>query len=90
MKSQNFEFSSSHAIDKRLDDAHEFYFNILDLEEQPLFISDEATIFDISSNSEESLIEKCFVYYRVKLTREQLTFPFWQVLDLLRKNHNHN
>jgi len=84
MKNQNFELASSDEINIRLNDAHEFYFNILDPEEQPFFVSDEASIFDISSDSEEYLIKKCFDYYGVKLTCEQLTLPFWQVLDLLK------
>jgi hypothetical protein len=56
-------------------------------DEEPLFISDEATVWDISfSATEDELIDRCFIYYGVHLRAEELKQPLPRLLrDLNRR-----
>jgi hypothetical protein len=61
--------------------ALEFFANILAPDEEPAFVSDEATLLDVSLAPEEELIEKINGYYGRQLTRSDLRRSFWLLLE---------
>lgn len=52
-------------------------------DEDPIFIGDEATMFDVSLASAEELIVRCRDYYGVRLAITELSRPLWQLLPEL-------
>lgn len=52
-------------------------------DEPPLFISDEATLLDVSMASPEELIKRCAAHYRTSVSKEDLRRPLWQLLPEL-------
>jgi hypothetical protein len=60
--------------------AEEFYESILRPEEEPGFVSDEASLLDISLAPEELLIEKIKSHYGKTVTRFDLRRSFWSLL----------
>ena len=84
------EFSSDEQIRKIPALAHEFFEHVLDGEE-PFFVSDEATVWDVSMASPEELIRKCSEYAGKPVSLEDLKQPLWKLLPQLsatRKNHS--
>ena len=49
-------------------------------DEPPLFISDEATLLDVSMASPEELAKRCAEYYKTSVSIEDLRRPLWQLL----------
>jgi hypothetical protein len=57
-------------------------------DEEPIFISDEATIFDISMSSPEELLDRIYRYYGVHISQADLSLPLWRLLreiDAMRR-----
>jgi hypothetical protein len=49
-------------------------------DESPIFISDEATIWDISMTPADELMKRCSAYYGVPVSPEDLNRPLWQLI----------
>jgi len=84
------EFSSDEQIRKIPALAQEFFEHVLDGEE-PFFVSDEATVWDVSMASPEQLIRKCSEYAGQPVSLEDLNQPLWKLLHQLsatRKSHS--
>ena len=60
--------------------AQEFYVNILEEGDEPGFVSDEASVFDVSSSEPAYLQQQCLRYYGVELKLAELKQPFWRLL----------
>jgi hypothetical protein len=86
MGSKQFELGPNREMDQRRAQAAEFYEAALDPEEQPFFVSDEATPYDIYAGDERKLIERCKQHYGIELRREHFSLPIWQLLDHLARN----
>jgi hypothetical protein len=54
-------------------------------DEEPAFVSDEATVWDISLSSEDELISRCFSHYGVQLRAEDLKLPLSRLLPVLKR-----
>ncbi len=76
------EFSKDHEMQKVSEEAKEFFKNIL-YDEEPLFVSDEATIWDVSMSTADELLERCSKYYGRSLSIEDLEQPLWSLLRKL-------
>ena len=59
--------------------ATEFSKNILD-DEEPLFISDEATVLDISAAEPEELLSRISSYYGSTISVADLKQPLWKLI----------
>lgn len=77
------EFSSDDEVRKIHVLIEELVRNVLDGEE-PFFISNEATIYDVSMASPEGLRQRCSDYYGRPVSLEDLNQPLWQLLRQLR------
>ncbi|MGA2904076.1 MAG: hypothetical protein ABSD98_09610 [Candidatus Korobacteraceae bacterium] len=78
------EFASDTETRRLSAEAREFFEKIL-WDEQPVFVSDEATVFDISTTGPEVLSERCLRYYGTTLSAQDLAQPFWRVLRQLNE-----
>ena len=83
MKNIKFQSSSDTEIQKRGKLVQEFLEKIISIEERPLFVSDDATIFDICTDDERSLIASIANSYEVHLSSQQLQLKVWQLIDIL-------
>lgn len=54
-------------------------------DEAPIFVSDEATILDVSLAPPEELQKRCSAYYRTAVTLDDLRRPLWQLLPELER-----
>jgi hypothetical protein len=66
--------------------AQQFYAKVL-YDEEPAFVSDEATIWDISLASGDDLIERCKKAYGKDISLRDLSQPVWKLLQVLNENH---
>jgi hypothetical protein len=80
-----FDTASAIEIEKRSAQAKEFLDAVLDPEERPQLVSDEATLLDISSDDEAELSARCRQHYGVGLEPSDFRLPLWQLLDRLEK-----
>ncbi|MBI3658557.1 MAG: hypothetical protein HY232_19305 [Acidobacteria bacterium] len=76
------EFSSAVEIGKIPELVQEFFQHVL-YGEEPVFISDEATIWDVSMSTTEELIKRCSEYYGTTISLEDFNQPLWQLLRQL-------
>jgi hypothetical protein len=52
-------------------------------DEHPLFVSDEATIFDVSTSTATDLLGRLSGYYRKPVSPDDLKLPLWKLLRQL-------
>jgi len=64
--------------------AREFFEYVIS-DEEPIFVSDEATIWDVSMARREELLKACSNYYRVSVSMEDLNLPLWELISSLDK-----
>lgn len=62
---------------------YEFFEHVL-YDEQPIFVSDEANVFDVSTLEPEELGKRCAEYYGACVSVEDLKLPLWQLVGRLR------
>jgi hypothetical protein len=63
--------------------AEEFYLAVLRDDEEPLFVSDEATLFDVWSGDMNEVLSRCKDRYGVPVSLEDARQPFWKLLIML-------
>jgi hypothetical protein len=73
------EFSSSAEMGKIQDLADDFFQHVLH-DEKPLFVSDEATIWDVSTSLAPDLIIRLYQHYQKAVTMDDLKQPLWKLL----------
>ena len=78
--------ASSIEMEKRIKVAKEFYHAILDPEEIPYIVTDDATLYAIYIGDEVEVINKIKKKYQVEISLPHFKMPFWKLLDLLEKN----
>jgi hypothetical protein len=67
--------------------AQEFFENVL-FDEESLYVSDEATIFDVSLASPDELAKRCSAYYRTQVSTGDLRQPLWRLIrELSERRH---
>ena len=77
-------FSSYIEIYKISELTQEFFQHVL-YDEEPLLISDEATIWDVSMSSAEELIARISRYYRKPVSVTDLAQPLWKLIRQLNE-----
>lgn len=63
--------------------AKHFYRTVLDPEEIPILVTDDATLYDIFLGDDKTLIDKVWEVYEVRIDKEHFKIPFWEFLDYL-------
>jgi hypothetical protein len=86
-KNNSFQYGSETEIKKRASLVQKFLLEIISPEEQPIFVSDDATVFDISSDDESVLLSKIINTYNVTLSNKDLHLKVWQLIDLINKKN---
>jgi hypothetical protein len=81
--------AKSNEIDKRKLIAEEFYSSILESEEIPYIVTDDACLYDFYAGIDEELISKVKTKYLVDMKPEHFKIPFWQFLDWLQINRKY-
>jgi len=72
-------------MQERDSQANTFYSQILLPDEEPGFVSDEATLRDVSLAPDDEIIRKVQERYGKTLSGEDFRKPFWSLLDDLEK-----
>jgi hypothetical protein len=78
-------FGSDVEMQRLSSEAREFFEKVL-CDEEPIFVSDEATIFDVSTSPIEQLSERCAKHYGKVLSSEDLKQPLWKLLRQLNQD----
>jgi hypothetical protein len=78
------EYSSDVEMRKVSREAQEFFEKVL-YDEEPVFVSDEATIWDVSMSTADELLERCSKYYGKALSAGDLKQPLWKLLRQLNE-----
>ena len=81
-------FSTDAEMKKIPELAEEFYDNILDEEDRPVFVSDEATVWGVWMSTPEELLRRVAQYYGKTVTRDDLKQPFWKLLRQLSEGRS--
>lgn len=53
------------------------------VEERPYLVTDQATIFDITTLDETEIAERCMREYGSRPSRQELGYPLWHLAELL-------
>lgn len=77
-------FSSDSEVQKIPELTQEFLQHVL-YDEEPLFISDEATIWDVSMSPPEELISRISHHYRKPVSVADLAQPLWKLIRQLNE-----
>jgi hypothetical protein len=80
------EFSGSEEMEQRRSLALEFYEAILAPDEEPGFVSDEATLRDVSLAPDADLVRKVEDHYGHKMSMWDFQRSFWSLLDDLQRS----
>jgi hypothetical protein len=80
-----FEIADSAEMEKRREQAEVLFDCLLSQEERPQFVSDEASLYDVSSDGEAELGARCRRHYGVGLEPYHFQMPIWKLLDYLDK-----
>ncbi len=62
--------------------AEEFFEHVLQ-EEDPPFVSDDATVWDVSLCSTRELVERCSRHYGTPVSELELDQPLWKLIRML-------
>jgi hypothetical protein len=82
-------FSSDSEMQKIPELTQEFLEHVL-YDEEPLFISDEATIWDVSMSTGEELVKRISEYYGKTISESDLKQPLWKLIRQLNDgSHRH-
>jgi len=73
-------FSDSSEMQTIANLANEFFEHVL-FDETPLFVSDEANIYDVSMAGTEELIKRCADYYGKEVFAQDLKQPLWKLTN---------
>lgn len=77
------EFGSDVEMRKVSREAQEFFKNVL-YDEEPLFVSDEATLWGVWMGDVDEVLERCRKYYGVPVSLEETQqLPLWKLLLVL-------
>jgi hypothetical protein len=85
-KRKSARFASSEEMDRRMPLATEFYEEVLAPDEDPAFVSDEATLRDISLEPYEELARKVEEHYGYRMSGWDFERSFWSLLDELQRS----
>ena len=83
------DFADDAQMLRRQDLADEFYdaLGLIDDENRPFFVSDQAALYDIQMEDDEFVVGAVQRHYGFTLrVPEDFKRPFWQLLDDLRKS----
>ena len=75
-------FSPNTEMQKVSQLAQELFENVL-YDEEPLFVSDEATLWGVSMSDVEEILQRLREYYQVSITLEDTKQPLWKFLRIL-------
>jgi hypothetical protein len=81
------EFTRDDEMRKVSDLAQEFFERVL-YDENPLFVGDEATIWDVSMSTPADLITRCSRYYGKPVSLDDLKQPLWKLLRQLNEGRS--
>ena len=76
-------YFASTKVDKRKNNLKDFLNAIIDPEEQPVFVSNEASVYDITLEGESEILDKIRNKYKISITPEGLSQPLWKLIDYL-------
>ena len=80
------EFSADVEMKKIAGLAEEFSKNILD--DEPFFVSDEATVWSVSGSEPEELIARISNYYGKTVSMADLQQPLWKLIRQLNEGRS--
>ena len=78
------EFASDSETKKVQTFLDDFFRNIA-TDFEPVFLSDDAKIWDVSTLSAEELLHRCSEYYRKDVTLDDFNKPLWQLVRSLNE-----
>lgn len=81
------EFSSDREMQKIPNLAREFFEHVL-FDEEPVFVGDEATIWDVSMATPEDLVKRYSEYYQTPVSQQDLGQPLWKLIQHLDERRN--
>lgn len=55
---------------------------------EPLFIGDEATVWDLSMDSAEEVRRRCSEHYGIVVSMEELDQPLWELISQLNQRRS--
>jgi hypothetical protein len=82
------EFSSDVEMRKIPDLTRDFFKYAL-FDEEPVFISDEATIWDVSTVDSEELTKRCLGHYGTSVSTDDFKQPLWKLISQLDERRSH-
>jgi len=83
MSDKDFTLADSTETGKRANLLEEFVNSIFEEEDRPYFVSDKASLYDISCGDEDEIIERIREVFGISITEEYFHWPIWELLDFI-------
>ena len=83
MGANNFIPEDSIEIGKRAGLLEEFINSVFDEEDRPYFVSDKATLYDLTCGDEKEIISRIERTFGISIMEEHFKLPVWELLDFI-------
>jgi hypothetical protein len=83
MNERRFSFASTKETESRRDGIALLFDRVFSPELRPVFVSDEASLLDISDEDERVLAQRIESSYGLRIDRQLLRLPVWKLVDYL-------
>jgi len=83
-------FSSDEKMQQIEQLTREVFEQVLSGEYEPVFVGDEATIWDVSMETPEELLRRCSEHYRTSVSIEDFKQRLWKLIRQLNERRNHS
>ncbi len=70
-------------VQARMAQVEEMLRRVCDEDEFPWFVSDEATLFDVSTLTPEEIVDRLELHYGRRVQLTELRLPIWKLVDRL-------
>jgi hypothetical protein len=81
--SEKFEFGDTPRLDERQRELKQFLDRMFDDADRPMFVADDASIYDIYVGDDTESAERCERFYAHKLITSEFRLPLWKLLNVL-------
>lgn len=85
---ESFRIGDSSHVRAMQDAIDEFLDHVVPNDERPMVVTDDASVFDVTTLDPEEIIARCVNFYGRGPSIEQLSLPLWKLVALLRLSLN--
>ncbi len=88
--SRQYTLFANDLLQRRQIQLNELILAVVDPEEYPFYMSDQATLYDVSTDDEQEIKTRFEHHYRIPYLSEYGVIPIWKLLDRIQQELSAN